>query len=85
MLPEEKWMERIVFSCGAVALIGLGVSMVVRPVWIVLKSRDEDDNRALSLGQIFATRVAGAGLVFLGGYILYALLTAMLGADFLTP
>jgi hypothetical protein len=58
MLPEEKRMERIVFSCGAVALIGLGVCMVVWPVWVVLKSRDEDDNRALSLGEIFATRVA---------------------------
>jgi hypothetical protein len=82
MLPEEKRMERIVFSCGAVALIGLGVSMVVWPVWIVLKSRDEDDNHALSSGQIFATRMAGAGLVFLGGYILYALLTAMPGPTF---
>jgi hypothetical protein len=78
-------MERIVFSCAAVALIGLGVCMVVWPVWIVIKSRDEDDNRAVSSGQIFATRVAGVGLVFLAGYILYALLTGMRGADFLTP
>jgi hypothetical protein len=78
-------MERIVFSCGAVALMGLGVCMVVWPVWIVMKSRDEGDNRALSSGQIFATRVAGIALVILGGYILYALLTGMRGADFLTP
>jgi hypothetical protein len=38
-------MERMVFSCGAVALVGLGVCMVVWPVWIVMKSRDEGDNR----------------------------------------
>jgi hypothetical protein len=61
-----------VFSCGEVALIGLAVCMVVWPSWVILKSRDEDDNRALSSGQIFATRVAGFGLVFLGGYILHA-------------
>jgi hypothetical protein len=78
-------MERIAFSCGAVALIGLAVSMVVWPSWVILKSRDEDDNRALSSGQILATRVAGVGLIFLGGYILYAVLTGMRGTDFLTP
>jgi hypothetical protein len=78
-------MDQIVFSCGAVALIGLAVCMVVWPSWVILKSRDDDDNRALSSGQILATRVAGFGLVFLGGYILYALLTGMRGTDFLTP
>lgn len=78
-------MERMAFSCGAVALIGLAVCMVVWPSWVILKSRDDDDQRALSSGQILATRVAGVGLVFLGGYVLYALLTGMRGTDFLTP
>ena len=78
-------MERIAFSCVAIALIGLGVCMVVWPAWVVLKSRDEDENRPLSSGQIWATRVAGVGMVFGGGYFLYALLTGMPGTDFLTP
>jgi len=78
-------MERIAFSCVAVALIGLGVSMVVWPAWVVLKSRDEDDNCSLTSGEIWTTRVVGVGIVLGGGYGLYALLTGMPGADFLTP
>ena len=78
-------MERIAFSCVAIALMGLGVCMAVWPVWIVLKSRDEGGNHTLSSGEIRAIRVAAIGMVFGGGYILYALLTGMPGADFLTP
>lgn len=78
-------MQRIAFSCVAIALIGLGVCTVVWPAWVILKSRDEGDNRPLSSGQILATRVAALGMILCGVYLLYALLTGMPGADFLTP
>jgi hypothetical protein len=78
-------MERIVFSCVAVALIGLGVCMAVRPAWVVLKSRDEDDNRPQTSGEIWLTRVVGIAIFLGGGCGLYALLTGMPGSDFLTP
>jgi len=65
--------------------MGLGVCMVVWPVWVVLKSRDEGDDRPLSSGEILATRVAGVAMVVGGVYFLFALLTGMPGADFLTP
>ena len=78
-------MERIAFSCVAIALVGLGVCTVVWPALVILKSRDGGDNRPISSGQILATRVAAVGMILCGGYFLYALLTGMPGADFLTP
>jgi hypothetical protein len=84
-MPEERWMERIVFSCVAVALIGLGICMVLWPAWVMLKSRDEDDNGPLTSRAIRTTRVVGVGIVLGGGYGLYAILTGIPGSDILTP
>jgi hypothetical protein len=78
-------MDRIVFSCVAVALIGLGVCMVVWPAWVILKSRDEDDRRPLSAGEICLMRVVGVGTVLGSAYGLYAILSGMPGSDLLTP
>ena len=78
-------MERIVFGCVAVALTVLGVCMVVWPAWVVLKSRDDDDNRPLTLREIWTMRAIGVGVVLGGGYGLFAILTGMPGSDFLTP
>jgi hypothetical protein len=78
-------MERIVFRCVAFARMGLGICMVVWPAWVVLKSRDEDDHRPLTRGEIWMMRVVGVGTVLGCGYGLYALLTGMPGSDILTP
>ncbi len=78
-------MECIVFGCVAVALIFLGVCMVVWPAWVVLKSRDDDDNRPLTSREIWTMRLVGVGVVLGGGYGLFAILTGMPGSDFLTP
>jgi hypothetical protein len=78
-------MDRIVFGCVAVALMGLGVCMFIWPAWVVLKSRDEDDKRPLTCGEIWTTRVVGVGTALGSGYGLYAILTGMPGSDFLTP
>jgi len=78
-------MERITFSCVALAFIGLGVCMVLWPAWVVLKNSDEDDERPLTSGAIWTTRLVGVGIVLGGGYGLYAILTGMPGSDILTP
>jgi hypothetical protein len=78
-------MDRIAFSCVAVAFLGLGVCMVVWPAWVALNSRDENDNCPLTSGELWTTRVVGLGIILVGGYGLCALLTGMPGADFLTP
>jgi hypothetical protein len=78
-------MDRIVFGCVAVGLMGLGVCMFIWPAWVVLKSRDEDDKRPLTWGEIWTTRVVGVGTALGSGYGLYAIVTGMPGSDFLTP
>jgi hypothetical protein len=77
-------MDRIVFGGVAVALIGLGVRLVGWPAWIVSKSRDEADSRPVPSRQLLAMRAVGVGVILGGGYGLYALLTGMPGAEFLT-
>jgi hypothetical protein len=59
--------------------------MAVWPAWVLLKSRDEDDRRQRTGGEIWLTRAAGVGAVVGGGYGLYAIVTGMPGSDFLTP
>ena len=72
-------MDRFVFGCVAVAMMGLGLCMAVWPGWIILKSRDDGDNHPLTGGEIWATRVAGAVILIGCGYGLYALVTGMPG------
>jgi hypothetical protein len=74
-------MDRFIFSCVAVAMAGLGSWMAVWPAWIVVQSRDGGDNRPVTGGEIWATRVAGAAIVIGCGYGLYALLTGVPGVD----
>jgi hypothetical protein len=85
--PSKKSMrmERIIFSGVAFALLGLGLCMVVWPSWVVLNSRDSDDHRLPSTGEIWLMRVVGVGTVLGCAYGLYAILTGMPGADVLTP
>jgi hypothetical protein len=78
-------MGRLVFSCVAVAGMGLGACMVVWPGWVALKSRDEGDTHPPTAGETSVMRAIGAALFAGCGYGLYALLTGMPGADFLTP
>lgn len=78
-------MDRIVFSCVAVALMGLGVSMIVWPTWVALNSRDDDDSRPVTSREIWTMRVVGVGIILGGGYGLYAILTGMPGAEFGAP
>jgi hypothetical protein len=74
-------VDKITFSCVAVALMGLGVCMIVWPAWVALKSRDDDDRSPVTSGQISTMRVVGVGLVLGGGFGLYAILTGMPGAE----
>lgn len=70
-------MLPILFGCATAAITCLGVCMAARPEWIVLKSRDADDNHPLTLGQIRLTRMAGVGIVLVRVYGLYAIDAAM--------
>jgi hypothetical protein len=78
-------VDRIVFSCVAVALMGLGVSMIDWPTWVALNSRDDDDSRPVTSGEIWTMRAVGVGIILGGGYGLYAILTGMPGAEFGAP
>lgn len=62
-------------------MMGLGLCMAAWPGWIVLKSRDEGDNRPLTRGEVLTTRVVGVGIAIGCGYGLYALVTGMPGVD----
>jgi hypothetical protein len=74
-------MDRFVFSCVGIAMMGLGLCMVVWPGWIMLKSRDEDDKRPLTGSEIWTTRVIGFGIMIACAYGVYALVTGMPGGD----
>ncbi len=74
-------MDRFVFVCVGAAMMGLGLCMVVRPGWVVLNSRDADDDRPLTGSEFWATRVAGIVMVMVCGYGLYAIATGMPGGD----
>jgi hypothetical protein len=78
-------MDRLVFGGIAVALLGLGLCMVIWPGWITLNSRDDGDDRPLTIGELWAIRVVGVGMVFGCAYGLYAMLTGMPGAEFGAP
>ncbi len=64
------------------ALIGLGVTMILRPAWIVRRNRDDDDVRPVTTWDLASTRVLGVFAISLGGYILYAVATDMPMAEF---
>ena len=81
MASDEWRMERFVFGCVAVAGIGSGLGMAVRPGCAALRSRDDGDSRPPTAGEIWAMRVVGALLVAGCWYGLYAILTGMPGAE----
>lgn len=85
VLQVRRMVDRIMFGCLAFALMGLGVCMIAWPVWVALNSRDDDDRRPVTSGEIWVLRVVGVGIVFGGGYGLYAILTGMPGAEFGSP
>jgi hypothetical protein len=79
MLP---WYEKLMVGGAQVALIGLGITMLALPAWIVRKNRDDDDPRPVTMWDVVSTRVLGVCVIILGGYILYAVVTNMPMAEF---
>jgi hypothetical protein len=63
----------------------LGAGMAIMPRWVLSESRDHGDTRAATATEVWRTRLAGVFVAAGSAYFLYALMTGMPGADFLTP
>ena len=75
-------MDRFIFGFGAVAMMALGLCAVVWPAKVIQMSRDDDDKRPLTAGEILRMRVVGGILVVSGGYGLWSIMTGQPGAEF---
>jgi hypothetical protein len=78
-------MDRFTFTGAAVAMMLLGTGMVVMPGRVISASRDQGDDRPPTAGEVWRTRLVGVFVASGSAYSLYALVTGMPGADFLTP
>jgi hypothetical protein len=78
-------MDRFIFMGVGFAMMNLGVGMAIMPVRVIEVSRDHGETRAPTVGEVWRTRLAGIVVAAMSGYMLYALVTRMPGADFLTP
>jgi hypothetical protein len=78
-------MQRYIFHLVAVIGIAGGLCMAVRPALVALQNRDDGDDRALTVSEIWMMRVAGVLIAALSCYGLYALVTGMPGAEFGAP
>jgi len=75
-------LEKLVLGSAQVALLGLGAFMLARPDWIALKNRDDGETGPVTESERTRTQVAGVFVIFVAGYILYAIVTNMPGAEF---
>jgi hypothetical protein len=78
-------MERYIFMGAAIAMMVLGAGMIVMPGSVISVSRDPEDTRTPTAREVWRTRLAGVFVAAGSAYSLYALVTKIPGADFLTP
>jgi hypothetical protein len=62
-----------------------GIWMATCPRDVAQLAQDRDERHAPTPSEVWKTRIAGGVFVVAGGIFLYALLTKVPGADFLTP